>query len=127
MASHRFRDNPGIVLPDTNLWLWPFRDGPDLAEAVAAALPGTRLMVADCVLRELELKVAPDAPGALALARRYPVRRLGEGAADELLVEAARGGAMVATNDRELLARLVAEGLPALRPRGRHRLVLTGG
>jgi len=85
------------------------------------------MMAADCVLRELELNIAPHAPAALALAQRYPVHRLGEGAADDMLLNAARDGAMVATNDRELLARLASEALPALRPRGRHRLVLVDG
>ena len=113
-----------LVFPDTNIILWPFAGGPDFREAIDEALPGADIRIASCVLEELELLGTPDAKSACELCQELAVINLGLGDADSVLLEAARRGAVVATNDRELIERIHSHGGKGLRPRGGHRLEL---
>ena len=113
-----------LVFPDTNIVLWPFADGPDFRDAINEALPGANIRIASCVLEELELLGTPDAKSACKLCQTLAVINLGLGDVDSVLLEAARRGAVVATNDRELIERIRSFGGKVLRPRGRHRLEL---
>ena len=113
-----------LVFPDTNIILWPFAGGPDFREAIDEALPGADIRIASCVMEELELLGTPDAKSACELCQELAVINLGLGDADSVLLEAARRGAVVATNDRELIERIHSHGGKVLRPRGGHRLEL---
>ena len=48
-----------LILPDTNILLWPFNDGPDIVEELLQLLPNSQIKIADCVLRELKLLTIP--------------------------------------------------------------------
>ena len=113
-----------LVFPDTNIILWPFAGGPDFREAIDEALPGADIRIASCVLEELKLLGTPDAKSACELCQELAVINLGLGNVDSVLLEAARRGAVVATNDRELIERIHSHGGKVLRPRGGHRLEL---
>ena len=113
-----------LVFPDTNILLWPFAGGPDFREAIDEVLPGADIRIISCVLDELELLGTPDAKSACELCQELSVINLGLGDVDSVLLEAARRGAIVATNDRELIERINSCGGRVLRPRGGYRLVL---
>ena len=113
-----------LVFPDTNIVLWSFADGPAFREAINEALPDADIRIASCVLEELDILGTPDAKSALELCRSLTVINLGLGDVDSVLLETARRGAVVATNDRELIERIHSCGGKVLRPRGGHRLEL---
>ena len=113
-----------LVFPDTNIILWPFAGGPDFREAIDEALPGADIRIASCVLEELELLGTPDAKSACKLCQTLAVINLGLGDVDSVLLEAARRGAVVATNDRELIERILDNHGRVLRPRGGYKLEL---
>ena len=113
-----------LVFPDTNIILWPFAGGPDFREAIDEALPGADIRIASCVLEELELLGTPDAKSACELCQELAVINLGLGDVDSVLLEAARRGAVVATNDRELIERILDNHGRVLRPRGGYKLEL---
>ena len=113
-----------LVFPDTNILLWPFAGGPDFREAILKALPDADIRIVTCVLDELEVLGTPDAKSASELCQNLSIINLGLGDVDSVLVEAARRGAVVATNDRELIERIRSCGGKVLRPRGGHKLEL---
>ena len=113
-----------LVFPDTNILLWPFVGGPDFREAINEALPGAAIRIASCVLEELEMLGTPDAKSAAEFCQKLTVINLGIGGADNVLLEAARRGAIVATNDRELIERILNSHGRVLRPRGGYKLEL---
>lgn len=115
-----------LTLPDTNILLWPFNGGPDVIEEISKSIPQSRIKIADCVIRELEILNTPDARAALSLFNPFPIHSLGKGEADGLLFNAAKEGAVIVTNDAELINRLKDENLPVARPRGRYKLELIG-
>jgi len=115
-----------LILPDTNILLWPFNGGPDIVEELSQLLPQSQIEIADCVLRELKLLLIPEAKAALSLFKTFPIHNLGEGSADDLLFNAANNGAVIVTNDAELIKRLKDAKFPVARPRGRYKLELIG-
>ena len=115
-----------LILPDTNILLWPFSDGPDVIEEISKLMPQSQIEIADCVVRELEILNTPESKAALSLFSIFPIHILGNGDADDLLFNAAKKGAVIVTNDAELINRLKTEKLPVVRPRGRYKLELLG-
>ena len=115
-----------LILPDTNILLWPFNDGPDIVEELLQLLPNSQIKIADCVLRELNLLTIPEAKAALSLFKTFPIHNLGKGDADDLLFNAAKRGAIIVTNDAELIKRIKDSKSPVVRPRGRYKLELIG-
>lgn len=120
-----------IVLLDTNLLILPFSRKFNLTEQLTLACPHCQPQVPRCVLEELDRMDHPDAKAAKALAATFPthptIELEGEMDVDDILAELAPDlDGLVATNDRELIATLKAKGLPVLRLKGNHRLVLDG-
>ncbi|OIR10236.1 MAG: hypothetical protein BEU05_01645 [Marine Group III euryarchaeote CG-Bathy2] len=113
-----------LVFPDTNILLWPFAGGPDFREAINEAMPGCDIRIASCVLEELEMLGTHDAKSAAEFCQTMMVINLGIGGVDNVLLEAARRGAVVATNDRELINRILDNRGRVLRPRGGYKLEL---
>ncbi len=113
-----------LVFPDTNILLWPFAGGPDFREAIYKALPDANIRIASCVLEELELLGTPDAKSACKLCQTLAVINLGLGDVDSVLLEAARRGAVVATNDSELIELIRICCGKVLMQRGVHRIEL---
>ena len=69
-------------------------------------MPNSQIKIADCVLRELKLLTIPEAKAALSLFKTIPIHNLGKGDADDLLFNAAKRGAIIVTNDAELIKRI---------------------
>ena len=115
-----------LTLPDTNILLWPFNGGPDVIEEISKLIPQSKIKIADCVIRELEILNTPESRAALSLFNIFPIHNLGKEEADCLLFNAAKEGAVIVTNDAELINRLKDEKLPVARPRGRYKLELIG-
>ena len=113
-----------LVFPDTNILLWPFAGGPDFREAIIEALPDADIRIASCVVEELEMLGTPDAKSAAEFCQEMTIINLGIGGVDNVLLEAARRGAIVATNDRELIERILDNHGRVLRPRGGYKLEL---
>ena len=113
-----------LVFPDTNILLWPFSGGPDFREAINEALPDADIRIASCVIEELEMLGTPDAKSAAEFCQEMTVINLGIGGVDNVLLETARRGAIVATNDRELIERILDNHGRVLRPRGGYKLEL---
>ena len=113
-----------LVFPDTNILLWPFAGGPDFREAINDAIPGADIRIPSCVIEELEMLGTPDARSAAEFCQKMTVINLGIGGVDNVLLETARRGAIVATNDRELIERILTSHGRVLRPRGGYKLEL---
>ena len=92
------------VLPDTNIILWTFNGGPDFREAIKEAMPGSNIAIPNCVLKELKKLNTKHAKAALQICNTLPMEHIGEGYADSMLVEAAKKGFTIATNDKEILS-----------------------
>ena len=58
---------------------------------------------------------------------KIEITNIGDGYADDMLVEAAKGGNIIATNDKDLLNRLKILEINALKIREKNKLVSTEG
>ena len=94
------------VLVDTNIILWTFSGGPDFREAILESIPGAKIAIPTCVIAELEKIDTKEAKAALKLCQKIEITNIGDGYADDMLVEAAKGGDIIATNDKDLLNKL---------------------
>ncbi len=116
-----------IVLLDTNLLLIPFRRPFNLTEQLVRAFPQGQAHVPSCVLDELDRMNGPNVKAARELAATLPVHPTPAGEVDDVLAAIAPDiEGLIATNDRELIQTLRAQGLPVLRLKGNDRLVLEG-
>ena len=115
------------VLPDTNIILWTFNGGPDFREAIHVAMPGSSIEIPSCVLHELNKLNTKDADAALQICKTLPMKDIGEGYADNMLIEAAKKGFTIATNDKEILTKLKLLKINALKIREKNKLVSTEG
>ena len=115
------------VLVDTNIILWTFSGGPDFREAILEAVPGSKISIPTCVIAELEKLDTKEAKTALKLCQKLEITDIGNGYADDMLVEAAKEGNIIATNDKELLNRLKTLKINALKIREKNKLVATEG
>jgi rRNA-processing protein FCF1 len=115
------------VLADTNIILWTFSDGPDFREAISKAAPEWNLAIPSCVITELEKLESKDSRAALSMCKPLKIIDIGEGYTDTMLIDAAKNGYLIATNDKEILSELKSLKLNALKIRGKNKLVSTEG
>ncbi len=114
------------VLVDTNIVLWTFNGGPDFIEAIKNIAPGYEIAVPECVITELEKLETKESIAALAYCQNIRTVDIGNGYADEMLINASKKGYIIASNDKELLDELSKRKFNALRIRGKNRLISTG-
>ena len=43
-----------VILPDTNIILWTFKNGPDFREEIGRIAPDHNIMIPICIIDELE-------------------------------------------------------------------------
>ncbi|HEY7587945.1 MAG TPA: twitching motility protein PilT [Thermoplasmata archaeon] len=116
------------VLLDTNALLMPFQFRVHLDAELRRLLGDVDIAVPTPVLDELGLLAAHDrdAKAALRLAAKYRSVE-GRGSADDAILDLAPTlDAIVVTNDRPLLDRLKAAGIPRIFLRSRNHLALEG-
>ncbi len=106
-----------MVFIDTNMLLAPFQFGVDVISEIERLVPGADLYVLSGTIRELdriaergtkERKYAALAKKLISIHRIRIIER--EGPVDSVLVELAKNGAYVATNDRDLRRRIREAG-----------------
>ena len=88
-----------IVLPDTNIILWTFNGGIDFREAIARVAPDYEIKIPTCVINELKKLKTKQSIAALAFCSKIKSIDIGVGYADDLLIESAKKGYLIATND----------------------------
>ena len=115
------------VLADTNIILWTFSGGPDFREAILEAVHGWNLAIHSCVITELEKLDSNDSKSALKMCKTLKIVDIGNGYTDTMLIDAAKKGYLIATNDREMLTELKSLKLNALKIREKNKLVSTEG
>lgn len=120
------------VVLDANALLVPFESGIRIESELERLLGPFQGLVPEPVLRELATLAATakgqraaNARLALALSRRFEYRQGSEGPADTAVLTLARAeGALVFTNDRELLRRAMEAGLGVVRVKGHGHLIV---
>ena len=133
MEAHGLRRGGvrGVVL-DTNMLLVPYQFGVDVLEEIQRLLPGTKVYTIPQVIRELEeierrggLHERLGVRVARKLLERVEVLRVDESLpTDSVLVELAREGYVVATNDKQLKKRVWEVGGYVISLRERNHLEL---
>ncbi len=133
MEAHGLRSGGvrGVVL-DTNMLLVPYQFGVDVLEEIQRLLPGTKVYTIPQVIRELEeierrggLHERLGVRVARKLLERVEVLRVDESLpTDSVLVELAREGYVVATNDKQLKKRVWEVGGYVISLRERNHLEL---
>ena len=113
-----------IVLPDTNIILWTFNGGIDFREAVARVVPDYEIRVPTCVINELKKLKTKQSIAALAFCSKIKSIDIGIGYADDLLIESAKKGYLIATNDKEIILNLKKNRIKALRIREKSKLII---
>ena len=114
-----------VVLPDTNIILWTFKNGPDFREELRRAAPGYTIRIPTCIIDELRKLDTKESRAALTLCERIKNIDIGSGYADDLLVSAGTKGYLIATNDAEILNKLKSKRINALRIREKTKLMHT--
>jgi len=115
-----------VVVLDANALMMPFQFGLNIDLELGRLVPGCEIVVPSSVVDELKAVLQktkdPHARSALSLAPKYRCIKV-EGSCDEAVLELARRlGAVVATNDRGLRARVQAAGLQVIGLRGKNHL-----
>lgn len=120
-----------VVAIDTNMLLAPFQFGIDVFEEIQRLVPGAKLIALKGTVDELnkiadrgekEKKFVALAKKLLEVNRVELVNK--EGAVDSELLRLARGGVIIATNDKELKKRIWKAGGRVIAIRGKNRLEL---
>ena len=114
-----------VILPDTNIILWTFQNGPDFREELGRIAPDYNIMIPTCIVNELEKLDTKESRAALSLCESVENIDIGSGYADDLLVSAAEEGYLIATNDIEILNKLKSKRINALRIREKTKLIHT--
>jgi len=118
-----------LVVLDTNMLLAPFQFGVDVISEIDRLLPGAKLYVLSGTVRELdkvaeqgvkEKKYALLAKKLIAANHIEIIEK--DGPVDRELVEIAKRGAYVATNDKELRRRIREVGGHTIFLREKNRL-----
>ncbi len=111
---------------DTNALLMPFEVRLNLDLEVRRLLGDVRMVIPEPLIGELRRSRSKHAGAALALSEKYEkVPTVARG--DDAVIEAALNlGAPVLTNDKELRARLRAEGIQTIYLRSSRYLVKEG-
>ncbi len=113
----RYSKVKGVVL-DTNMLLVPYYFGVDVLEEIGRIVPGTKVYVIPQVLKELDKleregnqRERLGARIGKRIAEKLEVLPVEEGLpTDAALVELAKKGYVIATNDRELKRRIWEAG-----------------
>jgi hypothetical protein len=113
------------VVLDANGLMMPFQFSVNLDRELKRLFGDLPVLVPSSVLGELANSRDPAGKGALALARKYTVMETPLRGDDAVLDVARRTSAAVLTNDRGLIARLRAEGIPVVRLRSERFLELS--
>ena len=114
-----------VILPDTNIILWTFKNGPDFREELGKTAPDHAIMIPTCIIDELEKLDTKESRAALSFCKGIEIIDIGRGYADDLLISAAEKGFLVATNDTEILNKLKSKRINALRIREKTKLIHT--
>ena len=56
-----------VILPDTNIILWTFKNGPDFREEIGRIAPDHNIMIPTCIIDELEKLDTKESRAALSL------------------------------------------------------------
>ena len=110
---------------DSNGLLMPFQFRLNMDREIERLLGEVRVLVPSSVLDELHRMDSKEAKSALALASKYEVVQTELSGDDAVMEVAERFSAAVLTNDRELIGRLRAKGIPVMRLRSERFLVLS--
>ena len=112
----RYSKVKGVVI-DTNMFLVPYQLGIDVLEEIRRLLPGIRVYTIPPVLREIKrLSESGNTNERLAariglkIAEQVEVLSIEGDSADRVLLELAKKGFIVATNDRELRRKIREAG-----------------
>ncbi len=110
---------------DSNGLLMPFQFRLNIDREIERLLGEVRVLVPSSVLGELNRMGSKEAKSALALASKYEAVQTALSGDDAVIEVAERFSAAVLTNDRELIGRLKAKGIPVLRLRSGRFLVMS--
>ena len=129
MALNRIWNNQGMktILVDTNIILWTFSGGPDFREVIADIAPHYNLVIPTCIMLELKKLNTKESLAALKICKNIDQKNIGEGYADDMLIEAAKEGHLIATNDKDILNQLKILKLNALKIREKNKMMFTEG
>jgi len=111
-----------IVL-DANALLMPFQFKVNIDRELKRLFGEVPVFVPSSVLGELANSTDKNVKAALALARKYQIVETELSGDDSVFEIARQRSAAVVTNDRELIRRLRAAGIPVIRLRGERYLV----
>jgi len=114
---------PKSIVLDANALLMPFQFKVNLDRELKRLFGETPVLVPSSVLGELANTLDKNAKAALALARKYHIAETELSGDDAVLDVAVKNDAAVVTNDRELIRRLRAQGIPVIRLRAERYLV----
>jgi len=115
---------PKAVILDANALLMPFQFKVNLDSELRRLFGEISVFVPSSVLGELANSMDKNWKAALALARKYSIAETELSGDDAVLDLAIKRDAAVVTNDKELISRLKANRLPAVRLRSRRYLVV---
>ena len=113
------------VLPDTNIILWTFNNGPNFKDEIERIAPEYQIKIPSCVISELKKLNNKQSKPALQLCESFEKIDIGNGYTDDMLLSAAREGYLIVTNDKEILNKLKKEKINALRIREKNKLIFT--
>lgn len=114
------------VVLDANALMMPFQFKLNLDRELERLLGEVSVLVPGSVVAELSGLEGREAKAALALARKYEVVETASRGDDAVLEVAAGRDAALVTNDRELISRAKAQGVPVIRLRSNRYLVMHG-
>ena len=115
---------PKAVILDANALLMPFQFKLNLDSELRRLFGEVSVFVPSSVLGELANSTDKNSKAALALARKYGIAETDLRGDDAVLDLAVKRDAVVVTNDKELISRLKARRLHAVRLRSRKYLVI---
>jgi rRNA-processing protein FCF1 len=114
------------VVLDANALMMPFQFRLNLDRELERLLGQVSVLVPSSVVAELSGLDERDAKAALALAGKYEVVETASRGDDAVLEVAVGRDAALVTNDRELISRAKAQGVPVIRLRSNRYLVMHG-
>lgn len=114
---------PTSIVLDANALLMPFQFKMNIDRELKRLFGEVPVFVPSSVLGELANSMDKNSKAALALARKYQIVETELSGDDAVLEIAHQRSAAVVTNDRELIKRLRAAGIPVIRLRGERYLV----
>ena len=114
---------PTSIVLDANALLMPFQFKMNIDRELKRLFGEVPVFVPSSVLGELANSMDKNSKAALTLARKYQIVETELSGDDAVLEIAHQRSAAVVTNDKELIKRLRAVGIPVIRLRGERYLV----